>query len=97
MPAFTARAAGAAILLALAACGGPPWTLSQSPSEITLRWYPDDTPDAAADAAAKAHCRLSGKDAEFVSYTRDGSAKLGTYAAVDQPSGLRARIVADAA
>jgi hypothetical protein len=79
MSAFTARAAAAAILLALAACGGPPWTLSQSPSEITLRWYPDDTPDAAADAAAQVHCRSSGKDAEFVSYTRDGSAKLGTY------------------
>jgi hypothetical protein len=67
------------MLLALAACGGPPWTLSQSPGGITLRWYPDDTPDAAADAAAQAHCQSSGKSAELVSYDRDGSAKLGTY------------------
>ena len=79
MPVFAARAARVAVLFALAACSGPPWALSQSPSGITLRWYPDDTPDAAADAAAQAHCRSAGKDAQLVSYDRDGSAKLGTY------------------
>jgi hypothetical protein len=51
------RVTGAGLLFCLAACGGPPWTLKQSPSEIDLRWYADDTPSAAADALAQAHCR----------------------------------------
>ena len=43
IPKSAIRAAGIAILLCLAACSGPPWTLNQSPDGITLRWYPDET------------------------------------------------------
>jgi hypothetical protein len=77
-----ARAVGAAGfggLLVLAACSGPPWTLNQSPDGIDLRWYPDNTPSAVADAAAQAHCRAYGKNAELIAYTQDGSAQLGRY------------------
>jgi len=74
------RAAGFGILLWAGACSsGPPWTLSQSPDEISLRWYPDDTPDAAANWAARVHCQTWGKSAELVSYDQDGSAQLGHY------------------
>jgi hypothetical protein len=72
-------AARVGVLLYLAACSGPPWTLSQSPSEINLRWYPDDTPSAAADAVAQLHCQSWGKSAELVSYDQDGSAQIGRY------------------
>jgi hypothetical protein len=70
---------GLGLLLWLAACSGPPWTLSQSPSEISLRWYPDDTPNVAVDGVAQEHCQASGKNAELVSSTQDGSAQLATY------------------
>jgi hypothetical protein len=73
------RAVGAGTLLCLAACNGPPWTLSQSPSEISLRWYPDDTPSNAVNSVAQGHCKQSGKNAELVSSTQDGSAQLATY------------------
>ena len=73
------RAARVGVLLYLAACSGPPWTLSQSPSEINLRWYPDDTPSAAADTVAQLHCQSWGKSAELVSYDQDGSAQIGRY------------------
>jgi hypothetical protein len=79
MPKSALRAAGIAILLCLAACSGPPWTLDQSPDGITLRWYPDDTPDAAADSVAQIHCRSLGKNAELIAYDQDGSAQLGRY------------------
>lgn len=49
-------AAGIAALAALAGCTDPPWTLSRSPTEISLRWYPDTTPTAAADQLAQLHC-----------------------------------------
>jgi len=77
----TLRAGGIAVLLAsaLGACGGPPWTLSQSPTEISLRWYPDTTSSAAADTIAQQHCQSSGRKAELVSSTQDGSAQLATY------------------
>lgn len=68
-----------AVLLILVACGGPPWTLNQSPDGIDLRWYPDTTPSAAADTAAQLHCRSYGKSAELIAYTQDGSAQLGKY------------------
>ena len=55
MPAV--QAAGIALLLTLAACNGPPWTLNQSPTEISLRWYPDETDRAAAEAIAQQHCQ----------------------------------------
>jgi hypothetical protein len=76
---LTARAAGAAFPLCLGACSGPPWTLAQSPSEIILRWYPDDTPSAAADSVAQLHCQSVGKSAELIAYDQDGSAQIGRY------------------
>ena len=79
MLATTRRAAGIAVLLTLGACTGAPWTLSQSPTEISLRWYPDNTPSVAAEAIAQKHCLSSGKTAELVSSTQDGSAQLATY------------------
>jgi len=79
MLATARRAAGIAVLLTLGACTGPPWTLSQSPTEISLRWYSDSTPTAAAQAIAQQHCQSSGKTAELVSSTQDGSAQLATY------------------
>lgn len=68
-----------AVLLILVACGGPPWTLNQSPDGIDLRWYPDTTPSAAADTTAQLHCRSYGRSAELIAYTQDGSAQLGKY------------------
>ena len=77
MHAYAIRAIGAGILLCLGACStGPPWTLSQSPDQITLRWYPDATPDVAANWVAQTHCGTWGKNAELVSYDQDGSAQL---------------------
>jgi hypothetical protein len=73
------QAAVIAILLGLVACGGLPWTLSHSPDGITLRWYPDSTPYAAADSLAQVHCQSWGKNAELISYDQDGSAELGKY------------------
>jgi len=73
------QAAGIVILFWVAACGGPPWTLNQSPDGITLRWYPDSTPDGAANSIAQAHCQSWGKSAELISYDQDGSAQLGKY------------------
>ena len=68
-----------AVVLALAACSGPPWTVDRTAEAITLRWYADETDSAAADAAAQAHCQSSGKNAELVSYDQDGSAQIGRY------------------
>jgi len=79
MLAFALSAVAVATLLALAACGGPPWTISRTPEAITLRWYADETDSAAAGAAAQVHCQSSGKNAELVSSTQDGSAQLATY------------------
>jgi hypothetical protein len=79
MLALPLRATEIAVLLALGACTGPPWTLDRSPSEISLRWYPDDTPSTAAEAIAQQHCQSSGKAAELVSYEQDGSAQIGRY------------------
>jgi hypothetical protein len=73
------RGAGMAALLIFAGCGGPPWTLSQSPDGIDLRWYPDSTPSSVADSAAQAHCRSYDKNAELIAYTQNGSAQLGKY------------------
>jgi hypothetical protein len=73
------RIAGLGILLAVAACNGPPWTLEQSPDAITLRWYADETDSAAADWLAQAHCASLSKSVELVSYDQDGSAQIGRY------------------
>jgi hypothetical protein len=75
-------AAGIATLVALAGCSAPPWapwTLSQSPTEISLRWYPDTTPSAAAGQVALLHCESWEKSAELVSDTQDGSAEVAEY------------------
>ena len=72
-------AAGIAALVALAGCTGPPWTLSRSPTEISLRWYPDSTSAAAADQVAQLHCQSWEKSAELVSDTQDGSAEIAEY------------------
>ena len=78
MHAYAVRAIG--ILLCLGACSsGPPWTLSQSPDQITLRWYPDSTPDGTSNWVAQTHCGSWGKSAELVSYDQDGSAQLAKY------------------
>jgi len=79
MPRSAIRAAAAGILLCLAACGGPPWTLNQSPDGITLRWYPDNTPSAAGSSVAQVHCRSWGRNAELIAYDQDGSAQIGRY------------------
>jgi len=79
MPKSASRDTGIAILLCLAACSGPPWTLDQSPDGVTLRWYPDNTPNDVADSVAQVHCRTSGKSAELIAYDQDGSAEIGRY------------------
>jgi hypothetical protein len=68
-----------AFLLGITACAGPPWTLEQSPSAITLRWYPDEMDSSAADWVAQTHCAATSKNAELVSYDQDGSAQIGRY------------------
>jgi hypothetical protein len=71
---------GLVISLVLVACSsGPPWTLSKSPDEISLRWYPDTTPDGTAGFVAQTHCGSWGKSAELVSSTQDGSAQIAQY------------------
>jgi hypothetical protein len=72
-------AAGIAAFAALAGCTGPPWTLSRSPTEISLRWYPDTTASATADQVAQLHCESWQKSTELVSDTRDGSAEIAQY------------------
>ena len=68
-----------AILIALIACSRQPWTLEQSPSNITLRWYPDEVDASVADLVAQTHCASTSKNAELISYTQDGSAQIGRY------------------
>jgi hypothetical protein len=72
-------AAAAAALLGNAACNGPPWTLSESPDVISLRWYPDATPTEVAEMVAQLHCQASGKVAEIASNDQDGSAQIAKY------------------
>jgi hypothetical protein len=77
--------AGTLSALGLAACVAsppgppPPWVLSGSPEAITLRWYPDETSVVAADQLAALHCQSWGRAALLASYTRDGSAEIGSY------------------
>ena len=68
-----------AILIAPTACSRQPWTLEQSPSVITLRWYPDEVDSSVADWVAQAHCASTSKNAELISYTQNGSAQIGKY------------------
>jgi hypothetical protein len=73
------RSAIGLLLLCTVACPGPPWALQQSPADIVLRWYPNDTPFAVADAAARLHCGSYDRTAELASDERDGSAEIATY------------------
>ncbi len=76
------RAAAAALLLGLAGCvgpAGPPWALAASPSEITLRWYPDDTSETEALEVADAHCAATGRSAGIAAAEEDGSAEVASY------------------
>jgi hypothetical protein len=72
----------AIVLLSLAACSGEPWTLSQSPNEITLRWWSDELADAQAGGIAGAYCTQMGKAVQLGSIERDGSASIGYYRCV---------------
>jgi hypothetical protein len=73
------RGAAAALMLALAGCGGPPWVLSQSPEHIALRWYSDTTPAVAAVQLAELHCRSWGKSAELTAAAKDGSDEVAQF------------------
>lgn len=80
VPIFTTmRLTSLAILFGITACGGPPWTLQESPSAITLRWYSDETDSSVADWVAQTHCASTSKNAELISYDQDGSAQIGRY------------------
>ncbi|HUI34504.1 MAG TPA: hypothetical protein VLX67_03125 [Stellaceae bacterium] len=71
--------AAALTMLALTACSSEPWTLSQSPNQITLRWWSDEVADARANSVAGVYCEQMGKPAELHSIERDGSAAIGRY------------------
>lgn len=58
---------------------GPPWTEAASASGITLRWYPDETPEAAARQLADAYCAQLGGRAALTELEQDGSVQFGTY------------------
>ncbi len=73
------RGAAAALVLAVAGCGGPPWVLSQSPEHIALRWYSDTTPAVAAVQLAELHCRSWGKSAELTAAAKDGSDEVAQF------------------
>jgi len=73
------RIAGATLLIGLAACSGPPWTLSKSPDAIAMHWYPDETNMIAADQLAELHCRSWGRTAQLAADIRDGSAEVAQY------------------
>jgi hypothetical protein len=73
------RIAGMMLLVGLAACGGPPWTLSKSADAIAVRWYPDETDMVAADQLAELHCRSEGKTAQLATDLRDGSVEIAQY------------------
>jgi hypothetical protein len=73
------RLGAIALMLALTACAGPPWTLARSRDAIALRWYPDELTEGAAEQVAALHCRSSGKTALLSSDNRDGSAEIATY------------------
>jgi hypothetical protein len=75
-------ALAATLPLLLAACSSEPWTLSQSPNEITLRWWNDEIAAAQAGGVAGDYCTQMGKSVEIGSIERDGSASIGHYRCV---------------
>lgn len=58
---------------------GPPWPEVVSPGGITLRWYPDDVSETAAQGAADMHCAATGRSAVLAALERDGSVEIGSY------------------
>jgi hypothetical protein len=58
---------------------GPPWPEVISPDGITLRWYPDETSEAAAQQVADAHCAQAGRQATLAELEQNGSEQVGTY------------------
>jgi hypothetical protein len=70
------------VLLSLTACTGEPWTLSQSASSITLRWWSDELADAQAGSTAGAYCTQMGKAVQLLTIERAGSASIGHYRCV---------------
>jgi hypothetical protein len=75
----TVRVAVAVLVLGVAACNAPPWTVSRSPDAIRLRWYSDETDIAAARTIADVHCQLTGKTAVLVSDEQSGSVEIAEY------------------
>lgn len=70
------------IVLPLAACGGQPWTVSQSPGYITLRWWNDQVAAAEAANVATAYCAQMGKTMLLDGMEQHGSASVGRYRCV---------------
>jgi hypothetical protein len=66
-------------MLGVAACDGPPWTVSRSPDAIKLRWYSDETDIAAARALADLHCRSTGRTAALASDEQNGSIEIAEF------------------
>jgi hypothetical protein len=73
------RVAPAVLALTIAACNPPPWTVSQSPDAITLRWYSDEVDIAAAQTVADRHCRSTGKTAALTSNEQSGSVQVAEF------------------
>jgi hypothetical protein len=64
----------------LAGCSGPPWVTAQSPDQISLRWWSDDSTIAAAEQVADAHCARYGRSALLAQDQKSGSAEIADYA-----------------
>jgi hypothetical protein len=73
------RSAAAGLMLGLAACNPPPWTVRQSPDAIILRWYSDETDITAARTVADLHCRSTGRIAALVSDEQSGSIEIAEF------------------
>ena len=73
------RVAVAALMLSVAACNTPPWTVSRSRDAITLRWYSDEMDIAAARIVADWHCQSFGKTAALASSEQSGSIQIAEF------------------
>ncbi len=79
---MSTRAAVALALLlpiGLSGCAGPPWAQAVSPDGITLRWYPNDAGEFAAQQIADAHCEPTGQPAAMHAIEEDPGAIIATY------------------
>ena len=73
------RIAAAVLTLAVAACNAPPWTVSQSPDAITLRWYSDEMDISSPQTVADRHCGSTGRTAALTSNEQSGSVQLAEF------------------